>query len=100
MAEAGLLLFLLDGFDEMASRATTDTLRQNIVLFEELASLPGNKVLLTTRPEYFMSLSQEQQMLHDYPYLHLQPFNPQQVELYLQQRVPFIASPEGESAHW
>ncbi|HWS84810.1 MAG TPA: NACHT domain-containing protein, partial [Ktedonobacteraceae bacterium] len=79
MAEAGLLLFILDGFDEMASRATTDTVRLNIELFESLANLPQNKVLLTTRPEYFMNMNQEKQVLQAYPCLYLQPFKKEQI---------------------
>jgi len=90
MAEAGLLLFLLDGFDEMASRATNDTVAMNIEQFEQLANISQNKVLLTTRPEYFLTLRQEQQVLQTYPCLYLQPFDEEQVNLYLQKRVPFL----------
>ncbi len=90
MAEAGMLLFLLDGFDEMASRATDDTVAMNIEQFEQLANVSQNKVLLTTRPEYFLTLQQEQQVLQSYPCLYLQPFDEEQVNLYLQKRVPFL----------
>jgi len=90
MAEAGLLFFMLDGFDELASRATVDTIQQNMALFEKLASLPKNKVLLTTRPEYFISVSQELSILHSYDSLHLQLFNKEQINLYLQKRAPLI----------
>jgi uncharacterized protein YjbI with pentapeptide repeats len=101
MAEAGLLLFLFDGLDEMASRATTDTIRQNIALLERYASLPQNKVLLTTRPEYFLSVYEERQALQAYPCLYLQPFTDRQVDLYLQRRVPLLKSVEGEpSKYW
>jgi uncharacterized protein YjbI with pentapeptide repeats len=96
MAEAGLLLFLLDGFDEMASRATTDTVRFNVELFEHLANIPQNKVLLTTRPEYFLTLHQEQQVLQAYPRLYLRPFNKEQIDLYLQKRVPFLKLRDNE----
>src|SRR6266487_1769774 len=90
MAEAGLLLFLLDGFDEMSSRATNDTVAINIEQFEQLANISQNKILLTTRPEYFLTLRQEQQVLQAYPCLHLQPFDEEQIDLYLQKRVPFL----------
>src|SRR6266487_317336 len=90
MAEAGLLLFLLDGFDEMSSRATNDTVAINIEQFEQLANISQNKILLTTRPEYFLTLRQEQQVLQAYPCLYLQPFDEEQVNLYLQKRVPFL----------
>ncbi len=87
MAEAGLFLFMLDGFDEMASRANSDTVQQNMALFEQLANVPKNKVLLTTRPEYFMNLSQEMKVLHAYDCLYLQPFSKEQTDLYLQKRI-------------
>src|SRR6266496_5724119 len=90
MAEAGLLLFLLDGFDEMSSRATNDTVAINIEQFEQLANISQNKILLTTRPEYFLTLRQEQQVLQSYPCLYLQPFDEEQIDLYLQKRVPFL----------
>jgi uncharacterized protein YjbI with pentapeptide repeats len=90
MAEAGLLLFLLDGFDEMSSRATNDTVAMNIEQFEHLANISQNKILLTTRPEYFLTLRQEQQALQAYPCLYLQSFDEEQVNLYLQKRVPFL----------
>jgi len=90
MAEAGLLLFLLDGFDEMSSRATDYILATNIDQFEHLANITQNKILLTTRPEYFLTLRQEQQVLHAYPCLYPQPFDEEQVNLYLQKRVPFL----------
>ena len=100
MAEAGLLLFMLDGFDEMASHATADIVRLNIQRFEQLANLSHNKVLLTTRPEYFLTLHQEKQVLHMYPCLYLQPFSSEQVNRYLQQRAPFLKPHEGKARDW
>lgn len=97
MAEAGLLLFILDGFDEMTSRATNDTMRLNIEQFEELANIRRNKVLLTTRPEYFLNLYQEQQVLQAYLRLYIQPLDKEQVNNYLQKRVPLINTHEGDS---
>ncbi len=97
MAEAGLLLFILDGFDEMASRGTSDTVSMNIEQFEQVANVAQNKVLLTTRPEYFFNMYQEQRVLQAYPCLYLQPFSEQQVDLYLEKRVPFLKPRKGES---
>ena len=79
MAEVGLFVFILDGFDEMASRANTNTLQKNIALFERIARIPRNKILLTARPEYFMDLRQEEQILRSYPRLYLQPLNRKQI---------------------
>jgi uncharacterized protein YjbI with pentapeptide repeats len=96
MAEAGLFLFMLDGFDEMASRANNDTVQQNMALFEQLANVPKNKVLLTTRPEYFMNLSQEMKVLRAYDRLYLQPFSKEQTDLYLQKRVSIAKDSLGD----
>ncbi len=90
MAEAGLLLFIFDGFDEMALRADAETIRENIAAFEELANLPNNKVLLTTRPEYFMNYSEQTQALRGYHSLYISPFNPGQIEIYLQKRSLYL----------
>jgi len=95
MAESGMLLFILDGFDEMASRATIDTIEQNIELFEILTKLPKNKVLLTTRSEYFMNLK-EQKNLQAYPCLYLNPFDYAQIDRYLHIRVPLLEESEGQ----
>ena len=97
MAEAGFLLFILDGFDEMASRASTDTIRQNIALFDQLGHIAKNKVFLTTRPEYFTSLGQEIDVLYSYDRLYLQLFDNKQIDLYLEKRVPFITHIEKHS---
>ena len=97
MAEAGMFFFILDGFDEMASRANNDTTQQNILLFEQLATLSQNKVLLTTRPEYFMDIRQEQKILRSYACLYLQLFDEQQIDYYLQRRISFAKAQLGES---
>jgi hypothetical protein len=48
----GRLLIILDGFDEISPRADRETAQKN---FDQIASLavPGAKVLLTCRAEYF-----------------------------------------------
>ena len=95
MAEVGRLLFLFDGFDEMASKATADTLKANIAQLEQLA-IDRNKVLVTTRQEHFMNMAEEQDVFQKYKRFTLQPFNDLQIQSYLQKRVPFIKTNEGE----
>ena len=95
MAEVGRLLFLFDGFDEMASKATADTLKANIAQIEQLA-IARNKVLVTTRQEHFMNMAEEQDVFQKYKRFSLQPFNDLQIQSYLQKRVPFIKTNEGE----
>lgn len=100
MAKRGMLLFIFDGFDEMVSRATTDVLRKNIAQIETWAKTEQfgrNKVLVTTRPEYFMNLHEEQQIIQRYVCLYIKPFNEAQVDLYLQKRIPCLKASEGEA---
>ena len=87
MARSGLILFILDGFDEMAQRAYKDVLEHNMELLNSLALLEKNKILLTTRPEYFTSLSEEQNLLKDYQTIFLSHLNEEQIKGYLQKRI-------------
>jgi uncharacterized protein YjbI with pentapeptide repeats/uncharacterized caspase-like protein len=95
MAERGQLLFLLDGFDEMASKATAETLEGNIAYIEQLAR-GRNKILVTTRQEFLFDLAEEQHIFRHYQRFSLNPFNPDQVEDYLEKRVDFINAREGK----
>lgn len=58
MYEEGYILFLLDGFDEMASRVDRTILEINLVEIERLTKASGHAIL-TCRPELFIS-SKEQ----------------------------------------
>jgi NACHT domain/Restriction endonuclease len=57
MNEAGLLLLILDGFDEMGRRITRHVRRE---LFRELGDLvcPDSKVVISGRPGYFANHSE------------------------------------------
>jgi|GEM_PF-1596711 len=90
MAKAGLLLFIFDGFDEMAVRSDEETLQQNIHQIGQLVVPPGSKILLTTRPEYFLKAVEENEILSNFQPLYLTHFDPEQVDLFLQKRVPLI----------
>ncbi|HEU5381000.1 MAG TPA: pentapeptide repeat-containing protein [Ktedonobacteraceae bacterium] len=95
MAEGGQLLFLFDGFDEMASKATAETLEVNIEYIEQLAH-GKNKVLVTTRQEYLINLAEEQDIFQHYQRFSLEPFDISQTELYVQKRVRFIRTERDE----
>ncbi len=97
MAQEGQLLFILDGFDEMATQANSGKLKRNIQLFEKLAGLSNNKVLLTTRPEYFAGADEEHEILRNYPRLYLQPYTEAEVKKYLALR---LRDPEKASQYW
>ena len=95
MAEVGGLLFIFDGFDEMASKVTVETLKANISQIEQL-SRGQSKVLLTTRREYFMDLAEEQDIFQKDQCFYLQPFDESQIQLFLQKHVRFLKANHGE----
>jgi len=53
--EAGRLVIILDGFDEMAVRVDASTLDKHLHQIEQLVKPRESRVLLTGRPEFFMS---------------------------------------------
>ncbi|MGA1840694.1 MAG: SUMF1/EgtB/PvdO family nonheme iron enzyme [bacterium] len=55
-AQAGKLLFILDGFDEMVQKIDPQTRDENFSVLARLAQ-PPNKIILTGRPGYFPSLT-------------------------------------------
>ena len=63
MNQAGLLLLIFDGFDEMVVRADEDTIRRNLAAIERFAANSNSKILLTSRPEFFRSAHEERQIL-------------------------------------
>jgi uncharacterized protein YjbI with pentapeptide repeats len=95
MADGGQLLFLLDGFDEMASKATAETLKVNINYIEQLAR-GRNKVLVTTRQEFLLDSAEEQDIFRHYRCFSLSPFDVEQIKDYVGQRIDFIADNGGE----
>jgi hypothetical protein len=87
-ARAGKLFFIFDGFDEMTNRERDDykVIRDNFKLLQKWA-VPGNKVLVTTRPEYFFD-NQEIFSLTRFCrrfYGHL--LDSEQIEAFLKKRV-------------
>jgi hypothetical protein len=101
MNDAGTFLLIFDGFDEMAIKVDSDTLEANLIEIEKLASSKNSKVLLTSRPEYFISTKEEIEALTParnpfatrataYQPLKILPWNEVQVAEFLKKRVPLI----------
>lgn len=101
MNELGIFLLIFDGFDEMAVKVDADTLESNLLEIEKLAASHRGKLMLTSRPEYFVSAREESEVLMPpvnpfltrtthYEPLKILPWNEGQVELFLQQRVPLV----------
>lgn len=101
MNEVGIFLLIFDGFDEMAVKVDADTLESNLLEIEKLAASNKGKLMLTSRPEYFVSAREESEVLTPtvnpfltrtthYEPLKILPWNEVQVELLLQRRVPLI----------
>jgi hypothetical protein len=101
MNEAGIFLMIFDGFDEMAVKVDADTLESNLIEIEKLSSSKQSRTLLTSRPEYFVSVREESEALRpgmnpflnreaEYEPLKILPWNEDQVEQFLQRRVPLV----------
>jgi len=108
MNEVGIFLLIFDGFDEMAVKVDADTLESNLLEIEKLAASNQSKVMLTSRPEYFVSAREEGDVLSPtvnpfltrtthYEPLKILPWNEEQVESFLQKRVPLV---KGASQPW
>lgn len=112
MNRAGLLLILLDGFDEMIAQVPDfDAIKQ---AFEELAKLapaPESRVILTSREEYFEDEHEIEKALKPkatlvtpikqkrerWALLRLANFSPEQMRTFLERRLPLIADSEGDA---
>lgn len=100
MNEAGLILWIFDGFDEMAVHADEEVIMMNLAEVARLATAAESKILLTSRPEYFKSAVEEEHLLEAadlsaryrarYERIHLEPFCEEDIEEFLQKRIPLI----------
>jgi hypothetical protein len=108
MNEAGILLLIFDGFDEMAVRVDVDTLEINLQEIEKLAAYQKSKVIITSRLEYFISGEEEKKSLSpkgellatreiEYEPLKIVPWREEQVDSFLRKRVPLI---KGATQPW
>jgi WD40 repeat protein len=104
MNDEGLFLLIFDGFDEMAMQADFDTIVGNLKEIEKLTGSPKSKVLLTSRPEYFISAEEEEEIFapssllekkqRSFDLLNLIPLNESQIRSFLQRRIPLIEEAE------
>lgn len=108
MNDAGLLLLIFDGFDEMAVRVDRDILEINLQEIEKLAASPRSKVIMTSRMEYFISQEEEHKALLpkkeilasrsiEYEAIKIQPWDDKRIKAFLQKRVQLI---QGEKQPW
>lgn len=99
MNEAGMFLVIFDGLDEMAVKVDAETLETNLYEIEKIAAPQNAKVLITSRPEYFISGDEEKQVLNpnvnalgnrgvNYRAAIILPWQDDRIELFLQRRVP------------
>jgi hypothetical protein len=103
MNEAGLFVLIFDGFDEMAIRSHRDAVEKNLNEISKLASSPNSKVMLTSRPEYFFTESEEEEILEPtnilfhqrrYRRASLLPFGPDEIREFLRKRISLIEKPK------
>jgi len=101
MNAAGIFLLIFDGLDEMAVKVDSDTLESNLMEIEKLAATPNAKVILTSRPEHFVNIEEEQQFLSPqsglfnaretaYQPLKILPWDDKQIDTFLERRVPLV----------
>ena len=85
--EMGRLVFLLDGFDEMAQRMSEEQLIENI---EQIAKIfhPSSKIILTSRTELFFNQEHERRLFNEEKkqILYLNKLNSHQVERALEEK--------------
>jgi hypothetical protein len=91
LASAGLLVFILDGFDEITQIPDRRALEANLTSFEKLARIPGNKVLFTTRKSFFTSQKEQDFILKSYRLLHIRSFNELKIYKYLEKSLSIFS---------
>ena len=96
MNKAGMLLFIFDGFDEIGTNVNKKILKQNFRAICELAGTRNEKIIITSRPEAFLSDTEQRQALEIASYLHakkppltieLVPFSDNQFNEYLRKSI-------------
>lgn len=108
MNDAGIFLLIFDGLDEMAVKVDADTLESNLIEIDQLAASPNSRVILTSRPEYFINTEEERQAMNpklnifrtraaEYEPLKILPWDEKQVERFLERRVPLVKEAK---QHW
>jgi len=108
--EAGMFVIILDGFDEMAVRVDSETIEKHLYQIEQLAKPKASRVLLTGRPEFFMSREELERGLWpkshqilanrfvNFEALRLKLWEDEQVREFLDRLVPHLPNGLGDSA--
>jgi len=110
MYSEGLLLLLFDGFDEMAARADAAIVEANLLEIERFAGRLGN-VILTCRPEYFVTTREQTSALSPsfdslsermavYRPIEIDLWAPSQVRRYVVRRVSGMVPPPAKPAEY
>ncbi|MDZ7312911.1 MAG: SUMF1/EgtB/PvdO family nonheme iron enzyme [candidate division KSB1 bacterium] len=105
--EAGFFVLILDGFDEMAVRVDSTTIEKHLYQIEQLTKPENSRVLLTGRPEFFMSREELERSLwphrqilssrfKDYEALRLQLWDDGQIQDFLNRLVPHLPNRIGD----
>jgi RNA polymerase sigma factor (sigma-70 family) len=81
----GRFIFLLDGFDEMASRVDIDIIRENLRDINKISEIKENKFILTCRTHFFRDQVQAE-VLTDFDILYIPEWGEQELKEYLQKR--------------
>ena len=106
MSNSGCFVVIFDGFDEMAVQASQEIIQKNFREIMQLAKSPKAKVLITSRPEAFLTESEEIAVLlpdtenySENPQvlkrIELLPLSEDQVEEFLQKRIPLTGHISG-----
>ena len=110
--EAGRFVIILDGFDEMAVRVESDTIKKHLHQIEQLAKPPESRVLLTGRPEFFMSAEEmarelwphQKQILatrfKSFEALRLKLWNDEQILDFLHRFTPHLRNRIGDGRYY
>jgi len=106
MNEEGLFLLIFDGFDEMAQKVIFDVAYANFCKIAELAKPKNSKVILTCRTEFFRTHEKEKEILLDidkrknFDIIYLREFNDDQIQEFLQKRVPMMEKGKKKKRGW
>jgi signal transduction histidine kinase len=110
MYREGLLLLLFDGFDEMAIRMDASDVDANLTEIEKLSGIVGN-VILTCRPEFFISSKEEKsawrpledhltERLSTYQQVEIELWSSEQVTHYIKKRICKLKPPSPNPAQY
>jgi len=92
MQRTGQLLFILDGFDEMAEKVDRVTVNENLREILTLAEITHNRLVITCRTHFFESRVDEEKLISSHM-VRLRPWTNIELIKYLQRRF-------GESWEW